>query len=73
MNIDAIVAELDRLYEFDITKYVDECNHWKRCGYRVLRNSEGKHKIVPPQTASGQSVDINEAFGGIFGQIFNGK
>ena len=51
MNIDAIVSELDRLYEFEIDKYISECEYWKSKGYKILRNSKGEHKVVePPKT-----------------------
>ena len=75
MNTDTIAQELNRLYEFEVDKYIAECDHWKRMGYKIFRNSEGKHKVVePPQPkyVEGKPVDLNTAFGGIFGEIFNG-
>ena len=74
-RIDNIVAELDRLYEFDIEKYVSECDQWKRMGYKIYRNSEGKHKVVEPARPSDMygDNDVYNAFGGIFGQIFRGQ
>lgn len=71
-NVDNIVTELDRLYIYDVDKYVDECKIWKQMGYKILRNSEGQHKVIEParpDDAYGDN-DIYNAFGGIFGQIF---
>lgn len=58
MNIDNIVNELDRLYEFDTDKYVSECNYWKSKGYRIFRNSEGKHKVVVPQDVNSNANEL---------------
>ncbi len=71
---DVIVAELDRLYEFEIDKYVKECDDLKRMGYKIYRNPDGKHKVVEPARSSDMygDNDIYNAFGGIFGQIFGG-
>lgn len=71
---DIIVQELDRLYEFEIDKYVEECNELKKIGYRIFRNEDGKHRILEPTRpadAYGDN-DIYNAFGGIFGDIFRG-
>ena len=47
-NIKAIQDELDRLYEFEIDKYIDECNQLKKIGFKIYRNSDGIHKVVAP-------------------------
>jgi len=69
---EVIEAELDRLYQFEIDKYVEECNTWKRYGYRIYRNPDGKHKVVEPARPNDMygDNDIFNAFGGIFGDIF---
>ncbi len=46
MNLDSISQELDRLYEFEIREYVARCNELKQSGYKIYRNSAGKHKVV---------------------------
>ena len=66
--------ELNRLYIYETEKYIEECDHWKKMGYKIYRNPAGEHKVVePPKYVEGEQVDLNTAFGGIFGQIFNGK
>ena len=72
MEVEIIVEELDRLYQLDIDKYLSECETWKRYGYKIYRNSNGKHKVVKQNTTYDPS-DIFDAFGGIFGNIFSGK
>ena len=78
INTQTIVQELDRLYEFEIDKYITECTDLKRMGYKIYRNSDGKHMITEPRRQQresfyGESVtDINSAFGGIFNEIFGG-
>lgn len=74
MRTDAIAQELNRLYEFEMDKYITECDHWKRMGYKIFRNSEGKHKVVePPQPkyVEGEPVNLKDIFGGVFGDIFS--
>ena len=76
MEINSIVQELDRLYEFEIEKYISECDCWKKMGYKIYRNSEGRHKVVaPPKTEhkydSHGRPDINLMFEGTpFEDIF---
>lgn len=48
MGTDTIAEELDRLYEFEMDKYVTECDHWKKMGYKIYRNTKGQHKVVEP-------------------------
>ncbi len=75
MNVQAIEEELNRLYQYEIDKYVNECNIFKKAGFRIYRNSKGIHKVVPPAKKTKEpfnKVDFNEAFGGIFGDIFGG-
>ena len=70
----SIKEELDRLYKYDINKYLSEVNYWKSKRYKIYRNDSGEHKVVEPikYCKEGVPVDIDEAFGGIFGQIFRG-
>lgn len=73
-NTDTIAEELNRLYEFEMDKYINECNIFKGAGFRIFRNSEGKHKVVAPQKAEPlKNDDIYKVFGGVFGDIFGGK
>ena len=72
MEINSIVQELDRLYDFEIEKYISECNYWKKMGYKIYRNSEGKHKVVRPVKKEDYKTAFSNAFGDIFGEIFGG-
>lgn len=72
MGVEAFVDELNRLYEFDIDKYVKECDDLKRMGYKIYRNSEGKHKVVKPVKKEDYKTAFSDAFGDIFGEIFGG-
>lgn len=60
--------ELNRLYEFDIDKYVKECDDLKRMGYKIYRNSEGQHRIVEPKKSN--TNIFPDGFGDIFNNIF---
>lgn len=55
--------KLDKLYFTDPQRYMDYLQKVKSAGYKVLRNSKGKHKV---------ELDYNSIFGGIFGDIFSG-
>ena len=46
MNLDSLAEELDRLYEFEISEYIERCDQLKKQGFRIFRNSEGKHKVT---------------------------
>ena len=46
MNLDSLAQELDRLYIFEISRYIERCDELKKSGYKVYRNSEGQHKVV---------------------------
>lgn len=73
MGVDVIIEELNRLYQYDMDKYLSECSDLKGFGYKIYRNSNGKHKIVAPiKDNDVKTVDINQVFGGIFGDIFKG-
>lgn len=72
MSTEVFVDELNRLYEFDIEKYIKECDDLKRMGYKIYRNSEGKHKVVAPPSKSDIKDMFPGGFGDIFGQIFGG-
>lgn len=71
MGINEIVLELNRLFITNPDKYKEECDYWKSKNYKIYRDNKGRHKVVEPVKA--QDTTINEAFGGIFNQIFNGK
>lgn len=80
MGVETIAKELDRLYQFDMNKYLSECDAWKKYGYRIFRNAEGKHKVVPnaaqqlnEKCAPYMRQNIAKAvFGDLFGDIFTG-
>ena len=67
MNIRQIEIDLDNAWwgHGDI-KYEDELNTIKAMGFKVYRNSEGKHKVVQNSSNSGD-------FGDIFNNMFGGK
>ena len=46
MNLDSIAQELDRLYEFEISRYIERCDELKKSGFKVYRNSSGQHKVA---------------------------
>lgn len=56
-----IKKNLDALYWKDSYKYQNYLASVKNAGYKVMRNSKGDHKV---------EVDINKAFGEIFGDIW---
>ena len=76
MGTDTIVQELNRLYEFEMDKYITECEHWKKMGYKIFRNSKGKHKVVePPKVDHKYDIhgrpDVSKMFAGTpFEDIF---
>lgn len=70
MNVQTIAEELNRLYEFEIDKYISEVNYWKNKQYTIYRNDAGQHKVVEPVKYNN---DINKAFNGIFQDIFKGE
>lgn len=73
INKQSIIDELDRLYKFETNKYITECTDLKRMGFKIYRNSDGEHKIVEPRSSSyNQPLNIYEAYGGIFNEIFGG-
>ena len=59
MGVQEIVEKLDKLYWTDIPGYTEYLQKIKGVGYKVFRNSKGKHKIESP-------------FGGVFDKIFGG-
>ena len=46
MNLDSISQELDRLYVFEISRYIERCDELKKSGFKIYRNSDGQHKVV---------------------------
>lgn len=62
-NIKAIEDELNRLYEYEIDKYLDECNVLKKMGFKIYRNSDGVHKVVK----SVRDSDVRNFMNSIFG------
>lgn len=61
-----IEHKLNYLYSHGFNEYSEHLEMIKGLGYRVLRNSKGEHKVhIDPNY-------INEAFGGMFGNLFGG-
>lgn len=54
------LAERLDYYFHDRCSYMDYLQSIKECGYRVYRNSIGKHKVKRNENY------LNEVFGGIF-------
>ena len=67
MARDVIEQELNRLYATDSTKYKEECDSWKSKGYKIYRDSKGRHKIVEPIKKQDK---YEQFFTDIFGDIF---
>lgn len=57
-DTEKIVTQLDRLYWSDSHQYNQYCNNLKSYGYRIFRNSEGKHIV---------KNDVMDFFGNLFG------
>ncbi len=72
MDNETIAEELDRLYQYEMDKYLNECNFFKKAGYKIYRNPEGKHKVVKPVKKEDYKTAFSNAFGDIFGEIFGG-
>lgn len=66
MNIRQVEIDLDNAWwgHGDI-KYEDKLKTIKGMGFKVYRNSEGKHKVI-------QSTNNMGDFGDIFNDIFSG-
>lgn len=63
-TLEEIKQELDRLYFLDPKHYLYRLQKYKEAGYRILRNSAGKHKV---------NATMEQMFGGtMFENIFNG-
>lgn len=61
-----IEAELNRLYKNNWDEYDKKLDYYKGMGYKILRNFQGDHRVE-------YSPNLNELFGGIFGNIFQNK
>jgi len=61
MTVDEMVAELNKLYWQDAEEYKRTLAYYKESGYKVLRNSQGQHKV---------EYALASAFGGVFKDIF---
>lgn len=67
MGTEAIVLELNRYYMCDKSKYQEECDYWKSRGYKIYRDSKGRHKVVEPPKKVDQKTDILDVFNEMFG------
>ncbi len=74
MAKEVIERELNRLYITDKDKYKEECDDWKSKGYKIYRDTKGRHMIVEPvKEQDDYSAMYGKEFGDIFGNIFGGK
>lgn len=74
MAKEVIEQELNRLYITDKDKYKEECDDWKSKGYKIYRDTKGRHMIVEPvKEQDDYSAIYGKEFGDIFGNIFGGK
>lgn len=74
MAKEVIEQELNRLYITDKDKYKEECDDWKSKGYKIYRDTKGRHMIVEPvKDQDDYSAIYGKEFGDIFGNIFGGK
>lgn len=74
MAKEVIERELNRLYITDKDKYKEECDDWKSKGYKIYRDTKGRHMIVEPvKEQDDYSAIYGKEFGDIFGNIFGGK
>ena len=78
MARDVIEQELNRLYATDSTKYKEECDNWKSKGYKIYRDSKGRHKVIEPIKKQNKYEQFyntlyGKDFTDIFGDIFGGK
>lgn len=56
-----MTENLNKLYWQDAEEYQRTLAYYKESGYKVLRNSQGQHKVEHPWAS---------AFGGVFKDIF---
>ena len=61
-----IEHKLDQLYSHGFDGYAEHLDMVKGLGYKVYRNSDGKHKIRIREDY------LDDAFGGIFKNCFGG-
>ena len=66
-RIEDLQNDLDKRYVSDSEEYYERIKLLKGMGYKVFRNSSGKHRVEMNPNY------IYEAFGGIFGDIFGVK
>ena len=71
MSTEVIADELNRLYTYEMDKYIGECDYWKKMGYKIYRNSMGLHRVIPPPEQPQSFYDEN--FGDVFNSIFGGS
>lgn len=70
MNNVTVEQKLDELYcGYNADKYKEECGYWKGRGYKIYRNTVGKHMVIAPEKKGGDDA-LSNAFGSIFGDIF---
>ena len=71
MTNEVIERELNRLYIVDSVKYKEECDDWKSKGYKIYRDTKGRHKVIEP-IKDNSSATYGNTFGNIFDNIFGG-
>lgn len=72
MNIEVIIAEFDRLYVENLSKYNQEVSDFKAMGYKIYRNDAGKHKVVEPVRQNNDIYSQMGMYGDVFKDIFGG-
>ena len=74
LTVDSITDKLDRLYEFEIDKYIEECKALKKAGYKIYRNDKtGKHKIEEPSRQTNTYSDTNADAYNAFSKLYRNR
>lgn len=72
MDIEVIIAELNKLYKTDATKYDKEVADFKAMGFKIYRNDDGLHKVVEPVRKQNDIYSQMGMYGDVFKDIFGG-
>lgn len=67
MNTEVIENKLNELYQTNLDQYTNECNIFKKAGFKIYRNSKGIHKVNKPQ----KETDYKKMFGNDVGSMFS--
>ena len=72
MNTEVIEDKLNELYQTNLDQYTNECNIFKRAGFKIYRNSKGMHKVNKPQKERDYKRMFGYDDGNLFYDIFGG-